>query len=1132
MTFEEILDQARAMLQRQGRISYRALKRQFALDDTSFEDLKEALIYAHPEVIDDSGRGLIWSSNAEAPSAHDLASAQPYPRAAERRQLTVLFCDVVDSSVLARQLDPEDYLEAVRAYQAACVEIIQRYDGYMAQYLGDGLLVYFGYPQAHEDDAQRAVRAGLEILEAIVPLRTRLAEDKAVWLAVRLAIHTGLAVVGTVGAGGRQEVLALGDTPMVAARLQDLAAPDTVIVSDATWRLVQGYFAGRDLGQQTLKGMTTPVRAYQVLGPSEAQSRLEAVNPRGLTPLVGREEEVALLWELWEHAKAGRGQVVVLSGEAGIGKTRLVRVLQDRLADTPYTRLECRCSPYTQHSAFYPLINLGRRLLQWQRDEAPNVTLGKLEVALAPYDVPLPEVVPLLASLLSLPLHDRYPPLQLTPQRQKQKTLETLLALLLAHAAQQPVLFVVEDLQWVDPSTLELLSLIIDRGPQARLLTLLTCRPEFHPPWDFGGHVASLTLGRLPLPQVEQMIDRVTGGKRLPAEVRQQVVTKTDGVPLFVEELTKMVLESGLLQERADHYELRGPLHSLAIPATLHDSLMARLDRLADAKEVAQLGATIGRAFPYKLLQAVSPWDEDRLQDALARLVEAGLLYQRGGPPHVMYVFKHALVQETAYQSLLKSTRQRYHRQIVRVLEQRFPEIATTQPEWLAHHYTEAGLPAQALPYWLQAGQRAVERSANVEAISHFTKGLDLLKALPATPERVQQELILHLAMGSPLLMLKGHTAPEVEQTYARAYDLAQQLGDTPQRFSVLVGVWRFYLSQARLHTARELAEQCFALAQHLQDPTSLQEAHTYLGSTFFFMGDPGTALTHLEQGIALYDPEQSHTLAFSRGTDPGVVCLSRAAWVLWWLGYPDQALARSQEAVALAQRLSHPYSLYFALQYDAFLHMWRREASSAKERLEAVMALIREKGFIQFLGGGMTRLGWLLIEQGVIEEGFAHIRQGLDAYRINGVELGLTDSLAIFAHACGKAGRGEEGLRVLAKALEIAHKNTELYCEPELYRLKGTLLLQADLHHLESDVYAPHTEEAEACFHQAITLARQQGAKSLELRAVMSLSRLWQRQGKRIEAWQKLAEIYNWFTEGFETLDLQEAKILLEALQ
>jgi class 3 adenylate cyclase len=589
MTFEEILDQAMAMLQRRGRVAYRTLRLQFQLDEEQLEALKEALIDAERLAVDEEGRVLVW---AGLPASHPTASTSqvatqghypdqappvadvpapaagqvPRPADAERRQLTVLFCDLADSTVLASQLDPEDYREVVRAYQATCAAVIQRIDGYIAQYLGDGLLVYFGYPQAHEDDAQRAVRAGLEILGALAALQARLATDKGIRLAVRLGIHTGLVVVGAVGAGGRQEQLALGDTPNVAARLQGLAALDTVVMSDATWRLVEGYFACDALGPQTLKGVETPVRAYRVLGTSGAQSRLDVVSPRGLTPLVGREAEVTLLRERWAQARDGLGQVVWLSGEAGIGKSRLVQVLHEHIAAEPHTRLEWRCSPYAQQSPLHPVLAHLHRLLHWRPDDTPAEKLYTLEDTLAAYGLARPEVVPLFAALLSLPLPERYPPLTLTPQRQKQKTLEALLAWLLAEATRQPVLFIVEDLHWVDPSTLEFLTLLIDQGPTARLLTLLTCRPEFHAPWGFRAHFTPLTLSRLPRPQAIQMTVRVTGGKALPSEVVEQIVTKTDGVPLFVEELTKMVLESGLLREGEDHYELTGPLPPWRFP--------------------------------------------------------------------------------------------------------------------------------------------------------------------------------------------------------------------------------------------------------------------------------------------------------------------------------------------------------------------------------------------------------------------------------------------------------------------------------------------------------------------------------------------------------------------------------------
>ncbi len=1043
---------------------------------------------------------------------------------AERRHLTVLFCDVINATALSVGLDLEAYREVIRAYHAVCAEVIERFDGHVAQYLGDGLLVYFGYPRAHEDDAQRAVRVGLGIVDALKPLQTRLQQEQGVNLGVRVGIHTGLVVVGDMGEGARHERLAFGEAPNLAARLQGLAPPNTVLISAATARLVQGWFVCEGLGDQLLKGFPRPISVYRVLGESGVQSRLDMVSATGLTPLVGREQEMELLLERWECAKQGLGQVVVLSGEAGIGKSRLVRALQDRLAGEPYTRLECRCSSYAQHSALYPVINLGRRLLQWQRDEPPEVTLGKLEAALAPYDVSLPEVVPLLASLLSLPLADRYAPLQLTPQRQRQKTLEAILALLRAHAAQQPVLFIVEDLHWIDPSTLELITLFIDQEPSARILTLLTARPEFRPPWGFGEHVTSLTLGHLAPTQVELMIDRVAGGKRLPAEVRQQVVTKTDGVPLFVEELTKTVLESGMLREEADHYALVSPLPSFAIPTTLHDSLMARLDRLDAAKEVSQLGATLGRTFSYELLRAVSPWDEERLQHALTQLVEAELLYLRGAPPQITYVFKHALIQETAYQSLLKRKRQEYHQQTAHILEQHFPEIAETQPELLARHYTEAGLAEQATPYWQRAGQRAVERSANVEAISHFTKGLELLKSFPATPEHTRQELELQLALGPLLRMIKGHTAPEVEQTYSRAYELSQQVGDSLQRVAALVSLVRFYLNRAEIQTARGLAEQCLTLAQHVQDPALLQDAHCMLGLTLFYQGELIAARAHLEHGIALHDARQDHLRAFSGGIDSGVVCLSAMAWTLWMLGYPEQALMRSRDALTLARELSHAFSLAFALNYASMLYVWRREVQFAKERAEALITLSNEHGFIHALSVGMIRRGWALAKERAVAEGIGQLHQGLATIRDTGTALPLSHHLALLAEAYKQGGQGDAGLHVLAEALAYLGKTGERELEAEIYRLKGECLLAQTGKRCKG-------REAEECFRQALNVARRQQAKSLELRAAMSLGRLWQQQGRRAEAHQMLAGIYGWFTEGFETPDLQEAKALLKVL-
>jgi predicted ATPase/class 3 adenylate cyclase len=658
----------------------------------------------------------------------------------------------VNATSRSGQLDPEDYQEVVHAYYAACAEVVQRFDGSIAQYLGDGVLVYFGYPHAHEDDAHRAVRAGIELVAAIGRLQPRLGQAWGERLAIRVGIHTGLVVVGPLGRGGRQEPLALGETPNLAARLQGLAAPDTVVISAATARLVQGYFACHDLGQHALKGVVAPVHVWQALGLSGARSRLEIASPRGLTPLVGRDAEVALLRERWAQVKDGLGQVVLLSGEAGIGKSRLVQVVKEQVAGETCTRLEGRGLPSYQPSAFSPMIAYLQRALAWERDDSPAEKLRKLEAALAQHPMPLQEVVPLFAALLALPLPAHYAPLLLTPQGQRHKTLEALLAWLLAEAARQPVLLIIEDLHWVDPSTLELLSRVVEQGATTRIYSLFTFRPDFTSSWTGGAHLTPISLGRLSRPQVECMVQNIAGGKALPAAVVQQVVARADGVPLFAEELTKTVLEAGLLREAADHYTLTGPLPALAVPATLQDALMARLDQVHNAKAVAQLGATIGRQFSYELLQAVSPLDAATLQRELARLVDAEVLLQRGLPPQATYLFKHALIQEAAYQSVLKRTRQHCHRLIAQVLTERFAETVATQPELLAHHYTAAGLPAQAIPYWQQAGQYALAHSTNTEAIGHLTTGLTLLATLPDTPERCRQELDVQTTLGPALM--------------------------------------------------------------------------------------------------------------------------------------------------------------------------------------------------------------------------------------------------------------------------------------------------------------------------------------------------------------------------------------------
>jgi class 3 adenylate cyclase/predicted ATPase len=1065
MTFDEILDQVRLLLQQEGRVAYRVLKRRFGIDDEYLEDVKADLIDAKRLAVDEEGKVLVWlgvspvsnpkfqvpSSQSLTPNTQCPSSGPQVPAAgrsaAERRHLTVMFIDLVDSTLLSQQLDPEDYHARVRAYQTACSQVIVRYEGHIAQYLGDGVLVYFGYPAAHEDDAVRAVRSGLEIVAAVSQLQVTPP------LQVRIGLHTGPVVVAEIGAGARTEQLALGETPNIAARLQGVAEPNTVVLSGTTQRLVAGLFDCQDVGSQPLKGVATPMRVYRILGASTAHHRLDIMLPTGLTPLVGREEELALLQRRWEQAKDREGQAVLLSGEPGIGKSRLVRELRDRVAADGALRLEFRCSPYYQNSALYPVIEHVQRLLRWQKDDPPQTKLAKLQATLARYRFPQADTPALFAALLSLPQSADTPPLNLSPQRQKQKTAEALIAWLVEEAESAPVYCAWEDLHWADPSTLELLGLLIEQIPTTRLFVVLTGRPEFTPPWGQHGHFSQLTLSRLGRRQVPQMIEQATKGKPLPAEVVQQIAAKTDGVPLFIEELTKTVVES---------MESVGSLESIgsAIPATLQDSLMARLDRLGAVKEIAQVGATLGREFPYELLHAVAPVDETTLRQGLSQLVAAELLYQRGTPPQSTYLFKHALIQDTAYQSLLKSRRQQLHQQIAHALEERFPDTKETQPELLAHHYAEAGLSAQAIPYWQQAGQRASQRSAHAEAISHLTTALELLKTLPDTPERAQQELTLQVALGGPLIAIKGWAAPDVEQVYGRARDLCRQVGETPQLFPVLMGLFSFYFVQGRLQKAHELEEQLLSLASRQHDPIFFLEAHHACWSSARVRGDLAVARVHAEKGLALYDPRRHRAHPFLYTVhDPGVCGWSELTLTLWLQGYAAQALQSSHKALALAQELMNPFNLAFALHFAALLHQFRQEVQPAQARAEATITLSAEQRFPYFLAQGTIMRGWVLAEQGQEEEGIAQIHQGLAGSRATGAETATSYFLALLAAMYGKVGRVKEGLAALTEALMVVEKSGERFYEAELCRLKGELMLtQSSVQRLASGVQNSHS--------------------------------------------------------------------------
>jgi predicted ATPase len=938
-----------------------------------------------------------------------------------------------------------------------------------------------------------------------------------------------------VGAGAGKESDVFGDTPNIAARVQAAAAPGTVLISADAHRLVSGLFVVEDRGAQALKGIERSVQLYRVVQPSGVRGRFEAAAAtRGLTPFVGREDELRLLMSRWERALDGEGQVALVIGEAGIGKSRLVQRFREQIAGTPHTWVEAAAGAFSQNTPFYAVTEMLRELLAWRGDESAEGHLTQLETSLALAGLKPAEVLLLIAPLLNLSIPTRYPPLSLSPEQQRRRLLATLVEWVLGAARVQPTIIATEDLHWIDPSTLELIQLLVEQGATSRLLLVYTARPDFHAPWAPRAHHAQITLNRLSSRNVRTMVGEVAAQKALSEETIATVVERTGGVPLFVEELTRVVLESG-----------NARLPGREIPVTLHDSLMARLDRLGPAKEVAQIGAVIGRAFSYEFLHAVHTAPEDELQAAVKVLTDAELLYVRGIPPEAMYTFKHALIQDAAYEALLKTRRRELHRRVASVLSDQFAEIAEAQPEILAHHYTEAGLGGRAIPYWQTAGQRAVERSAHIEAISHLTRGLELLNTLSDSPERAREELILQTTLSHALTPTRGWADPSVGKTYARCLELCQQTGDSSQLSRALAGFWAFYAEVPQLKVAQELGEQLVSLAPKTNDRLLLAEAHLLLGFTVFFRGEITSARDHLQQAIASHASVQGPSRVGLYGYDPRVPCWFVMACALWVLGYPDQALKRSEETLALTQELSHPYSSAVGLYWAAMFHRLRREMRSTEERAQDLIALCTEQGFTLFLAWGTILCGSALAEKGEREQGIADIQRGLTAHQATGGALRQPYWLSLLAEAYGDVGNVEEALTVLAEALKVVGKTEECWWEAELYRLKGQLTLQkgARSWRLETSLSSSQVPnvpplvsngaalEADGYFLKAIETASRQHAKSLELRAATSLSRLWQQQGKRREAHELLSTIYGWFTEGFDTADLKDAKALLDEL-
>ena len=1061
-----------------------------------------------------------------APSA-DVAATSSVPNIssedrAERRQVTVMFSDLVGSTALSARMDPEDFREVISAYQNSVAETVGRFGGFVAKYMGDGVLIYFGYPQAHEDDAERAVRTGLQLVAIVADLKTHAA------LRTRVGIATGLVVVGDlIGSGASQEQAIVGDTPNLAARLQGVAEPNSVVVAEGTRKLVGSLFELEDLGPQDLKGISGPTRAWRALRPASVEGRFEAMHTSGLTDLVGREEELDLLLRRWSKAKSGEGQLVLLSGEAGIGKSRLTAALLERLATEPHTRLRYFCSPQHTDSALYPIISQMERAAGLAHDDTAQARLDKLDALLAQSLAPREDVA-LLAEMLSLPNDGRHPALELAPYQRRQRTLEALTKQIETLARRSPVLMIFEDAHWADPTSLEAFGQSVNRIMFPGVLLIVTYRPEFEPPWVGQPHVTTLTLNRLGQRDIAAMIDRVTGNKALLASIRQDIVERTDGIPLFIEEMTKAVLEAGGAED-AEQAVASIPAPSLGVPASLHASLMARLDRLGPAKEIAQIGAVIGREFSHALLAAVAAKEETALQAALDGLADAGLLFRQGTPPQATYLFKHGLVQDTAYSTLLRTRRRGLHARIAEVLEAQFPEIAGSQPELVARHYTEAGLIEKSAAFWAKAGRRSLERSALVEAIVQLNRALEQLAALTATPALRRDQIELQVALITPLMLVKGYASPEARAATERARMLIEQaeaLGEPPENplllYSVLYGAWSTNVVAFNGDALLTLAAQFLALAERQGATVPLLLGHGMVGSSLLHTGSPAQGRRHLDHAIALYDPAVHRPLALLFACDLRVINLVYRSLASWFLGYPEAALADTNHALKEARDTGQAGTTFIALNYAILVHFLRGNYATTETLADELFTLADKQDAVAWKQSGLLYRGWVFAVTGKVSEAIQLITPGLAAFRSTGSTYMTSGGLSLLAKSHADLGQIEKASPFIDEAKSVIKGNGETWFEANVHLIAGDIALKLP---------QPYAGEAETHFERALAVARQQQAKSWELRAATSMARLWRAQGKQQQARELLAPIYGWFTEGFDTHDLIEAKALLDKL-
>jgi class 3 adenylate cyclase/tetratricopeptide (TPR) repeat protein len=1049
------------------------------------------------------------------------AATAPVPRdEAERRHLTVMFCDLVGSTALSARLDPEDMWRVIGSYHGCISEILGRYQGMIARYTGDGVLAYFGYPRAQEDDAEQAVRAALTLVDAIPNLRTNIGAS----LQVRIGIATGTVIVSELLIHETPaEQAVVGETPNLAARLQTLAESGGVLICPSTRQLTGGHFTYRDLGPHALKGWAEPVAVWQVLGLSGVESRFDAMHRAKLPPLFGRDEQTELLLRRWRHAAQGEGQVVVLTGEPGIGKSHIALALNERLQSEPHTTLRYFCSAHHTNSALFPIIGQLERSASFERGDSPAQKVSKLD-ALVAQSTADPEHVEVLADLFALPARDKDRLQELIPQKRKEKTFAALLAQLDRLAARQPVYMIFEDIHWIDPTSLELLAAIVEHAPQLPVLLLVTTRPEFTPPWPSYPHMTTITLARLGRHDCAALVERATGGKSLPKEVMEEILARTDGVPLFIEELTKMVLESGLLQEQNGHYALKHPLPPLAIPTTLHASLMARIDRLAPVREVAQIGAVAGREFHYELLHAVAGLPREKLDEALGQMVRSELVFRRGEIPHAVYTFKHALVRDAAYAGLLKSRRGHLHAAIANALEQQFPEIVQTQPETLADHLTEAGLNEKAIGYWLQAGKNAALRSANREAIAHLRRGIEVTGRLPAGKGQDRAELDLRLILGPCLIATQGPAASTTVATFARARELCERLGEPPEYLQVMFWLATASVVRGELPQALEVVTSMPIGAEARGNRGAMLNVIRGRAMILMFMGRLIEARDELERAVEMFgtSEETDRLAARAAGQDAGVAMLALSAWVMCILGQVDEAVSRMGAALERADAVQHAHTHAYAWYYASVLHALRAEPALAQDYAQRCLAISEQHGFRQWLG--LSRAVRDICAAALDEPNtrLDEVKAALDEYQRAGYQLGLTAQFVLLSPLLLLRHEPEAALEAIEQGLSIVSQNSERFLEAELYRLKArAMILQG----------APDAD-VECLFEQALRTAQGQQARSLELRAATDLARLRMEQGKQAKALEVLSSVYGRFTEGFGTRDLMEAEALLAELR